>query len=424
VPVVFADQVLREVTQLVAGQAAEDELDGGSSPKHRGLFRTPPGFGLGTGLEDGSDEDAGAAGERHQIGQRRERDDVGDLVEELAGFKPTFILSVPRVFEKVYNGASQKAHAEGKGAIFDKAAATAIAWSRAEYAGKVPLGLKVKHAVFDKLVYVKLRAALGGNATHAVSGGAPLGTRLVHFFHGIGLQVLEGYGLTETCAAITLNPIGGSRPGTVGIPVPGASVRIADDGEIQVKGPMLFSGYYHNDAATAEAVSDGWFATGDIGSLDNDGYLSITGRKKEILVTAGGKNVAPAVLEDRINAHPLVNLSMVVGDKQPFIGALVTLDPESLPTWAAAHGKPEGWTIAEAAGDPEVRAEVQKAVDDANRAVSHAEAIKKFTVLGTEWSVEGGQVTPSMKLKRNVVMVENAADVDAIYDGVASTTGQ
>ncbi|MBS2534235.1 long-chain fatty acid--CoA ligase [Catenulispora sp. NF23] len=350
--------------------------------------------------------------------------DTKKIVEELGGFKPTFILSVPRVFEKVYNGASQKAHAEGKGAIFDKAAATAIAWSRAEYAGKVPMGLKVKHAVFDKLVYGKLRAALGGNATLAVSGGAPLGTRLVHFFHGIGLQVQEGYGLTETCAAITLNPIGKARPGTVGVPVPGASVRIAEDGEILVKGPMVFSGYYHNDAATNDAVTDGWFATGDLGSLDNEGYLSITGRKKEILVTAGGKNVAPAVLEDRINAHPLVNLSMVVGDKQPFIAALVTLDPESLPTWAAGHGKPAGWTIAEAAADPEVRAEVQKAVDDANRAVSHAEAIKKFTVLGTEWSVEGGQVTPSMKLKRNVVMVENASDVEELYDGVGSTTGQ
>jgi long-chain acyl-CoA synthetase len=288
----------------------------------------------------------------------------------------------------------------------------------------VPLGLKVKHAVFDKLVYGKLRAALGGNATLAVSGGAPLGTRLVHFFHGIGLQVQEGYGLTETCAAITLNPIGASRPGTVGIPVPGAAVRIADDGEILLKGPMVFSGYYHNDAATAEAMDDGWFSTGDIGSLDKDGYLSITGRKKEILVTAGGKNVAPAVLEDRINAHPLVNLSMVVGDKQPFIAALITLDPESLPIWAAAHSKPADWSLADAAADPEVRAEIQKAVDDANRAVSHAEAIKKFTVLGTEWSVEGGQVTPSMKLKRNVVMLENVADVEALYDGVGSTTGQ
>ncbi|HEY3481800.1 MAG TPA: long-chain fatty acid--CoA ligase, partial [Streptomyces sp.] len=215
-----------------------------------------------------------------------------------------------------------------------------------------------------------------------------------------------------------------AKPGTVGPPIPGAGVRIAADGEIEVRGQTLFSGYWHNDGATAEAVQDGWFATGDLGSLDSEGYLSITGRKKEILVTAGGKNVAPAVLEDRINAHPLVNLSMVVGDKQPFIGALVTLDPESLPTWAAAHGKPAGWGLAEAAADPEVRAEVQKAVDDANRAVSHAEAIKKFTVLGTEWSVEGGQVTPSMKLKRNVVMQENAADVDALYDGVGSTTGQ
>jgi len=350
--------------------------------------------------------------------------DTKKIVEELSSFQPSFILSVPRVFEKVYNGASQKAHADGKGAIFDKAAATAIAWSRADYAGKIPLGLKVKHAVFDKLVYGKLRAALGGKATLAVSGGAPLGTRLVHFFHGIGLEVQEGYGLTETCAAITLNPIGAARPGTVGIPVPGAAIRIADDGEILVKGPMLFSGYYHDDAATAEAVRDGWFATGDLGSLDGDGYLSITGRKKEILVTAGGKNVAPAVLEDRLNAHPLVNLSMVVGDKQPFIAALITLDPEALPGWAAAHGKPADWTIADAAADADVRAEIQQAVDEANRAVSHAEAIKKFTVLGVEWSIPGGHVTPSMKLKRNVVTQEFAEDVAALYAGVGSTTGQ
>jgi long-chain acyl-CoA synthetase len=325
------------------------------------------------------------------------------------------------VFEKVYNGASQKAHAEGKGAIFDKAAATAIAWSRATYAGKVPLGLKVKHAVFDKLVYTKLRAALGGNATHAVSGGAPLGTRLIHFFHGIGLEVLEGYGLTETTAALTLNPIGKTKPGTVGPPIPGAGVRIAEDGEIEVRGPMVFTGYWHNDAATAEAVHDGWFATGDLGSLDKDGYLSITGRKKEILVTAGGKNVAPAVLEDRINAHPLVNLSMVVGDKQPYIAALLTIDPEALPHWLSTHGKPTTTTLAEAAKLPELRAELQKAVDDANKAVSRAEAIKKFTVLGAEWTVEGGQVTPSMKLKRNVVMVEHAADVAELYDEVATS---
>ena len=207
---------------------------------------------------------------------------------------------MPRVFEKVYNSASQKAHADGKGPIFDKAAATAISWSRATHAGTVPLGLKVKHAVFDKLVYGKLRAALGGNATLAVSGGAPLGSRLVHFFHGIGLQVLEGYGLTETCAAITLNPPGAGRPGTVGMPVPGAGIRIAEDGEIEVRGSMVFQGYWKNDEATAEAVHDGWFPTGDLGELDQDGYLSITGRKKEILVTAGGKNVAPAVLEDRL----------------------------------------------------------------------------------------------------------------------------
>jgi long-chain acyl-CoA synthetase len=347
--------------------------------------------------------------------------DAKQIVQELESFKPTFILSVPRVFEKVYNGSSQKAHAEGKGKIFDSAAATAIAWSRATYAGKVPFTLKAKHAVFDKLVYSKLRAALGGNATHAVSGGAPLGTRLIHFFHGIGLEVLEGYGLTETCAAVTVNPIGKMKPGTVGPPVPGNAIRIADDGEVQARGGVVFSGYWNNPTATAEAIdADGWFSTGDLGSLDADGYLSITGRKKEILVTAGGKNVAPAVLEDRINAHPLVNLSMVVGDQKPFIAALLTVDPEALPHWLSTHGKPAGTTLAQAAADPELVAELQKAVDDANKAVSHAEAIKKFAVLGVEWSVEGGQVTPSMKLKRNVVMAEHAADVEALYAGVKS----
>ena len=347
--------------------------------------------------------------------------DAKMIVEELGSFQPTFILSVPRVFEKVYNASSQKAHADGKGKIFDQAAATAIAWSRATYAGKVPIGLKVKHAAFDKLVYSKLRAALGGRATHAISGGAPLGTRLIHFFHGIGLEVLEGYGLTETTAAVSVNPIGRMKPGTVGPPVPGNSIRIADDGEVQVKGGVVFSGYWHNDAATAEAVHDGWFSTGDLGSLDGDGYLSITGRKKEIIVTAGGKNVAPAVLEDRINAHALVNLSMVVGDQKPFIAALVTIDPEALPHWLSTHGKPAGTTLAQAAADPKLVAELQQAIDEANKAVSRAEAIKKFIVLGADWSIEGGQVTPSMKLKRNVVMAEHATDIAGLYEGVKAS---
>jgi long-chain acyl-CoA synthetase len=343
--------------------------------------------------------------------------DIKNLVPTFGVFKPTLVVSVPRVFEKVYNTAEQNARNDGKGPIFERAVNTAIEYSQAHDSGGAGLLLRAKHALFDKLVYGKLRAALGGRATHAVSGGASLGTRLIHFFHGIGLEVLEGYGLTETTAAITLNPIGKIRPGTVGLPVPGAAVRIAEDGEVQVRGPMVFSGYWHNDTATAEAIVDGWFSTGDLGSLDGDGYLSITGRKKEILVTAGGKNVAPAVLEDRINAHPLVNLSMVVGDKQPYIAALLTIDPEALPHWLANHSKPLGMSLAAAAADPDLRAELQRAIDEANKAVSHAEAIKRFTVLGAEWTVEGGQVTPSMKLKRNVVMAEHTADVAELYTG-------
>lgn len=341
--------------------------------------------------------------------------DTKNIVAEFADFKPTFILSVPRVFEKVYNTSSQRAQADGKGKIFDAAAATAVAWSKAQDTGKVPVGLNLKHKVFDRLVYSKLRAALGGKATHAISGGAPLGERLIHFFRGIGLYISEGYGLTETSAACAVNPYPGSKAGTVGPPVPGTQVKIADDGEILVRGGEVFTGYWNNETATKEAIVDGWFHTGDLGSLDQDGYLAITGRKKEILVTAGGKNVAPAVLEDRINAHPLVAQSMVVGDQQPFIAALVTLDPEALPFWLKQQGRPEDTPLAQLAADPALLAEVEIAIDRANKAVSKAESIRKFKVLPVEWTVEGGQITPSLKLKRHVVMLEEAEEIAALY---------
>ena len=266
--------------------------------------------------------------------------DVKNLLADLATFQPTFILSVPRVFEKVYNSSEQKAEAAGKGKIFHAAADTAIAFSEAQDQGGPGLALKAKHAVFDKLVYSKLRAALGGRVRYAVSGGAPLGPRLGHFYRGIGLTVLEGYGLTETTAASTVNTPGMIKIGTVGRPIPGVSIKIADDGEILVKGGQVFTGYYNNESATAEALRDGWFATGDLGDLDNDGCLRITGRKKEIIVTAGGKNVAPAVLEDRLRAHRLVSQCMVVGDAQPYIACLITLDEEALPAWLEQHGKP------------------------------------------------------------------------------------
>ncbi|MFE4972138.1 AMP-dependent synthetase/ligase [Kitasatospora sp. NPDC056651] len=341
--------------------------------------------------------------------------DIRDVTAELAAFKPSLILGVPRVFEKVYNTARAKAQADGKGKIFDKAADTAIAYSRALDAGGAGLVLRLKHAVFDKLVYSKLRAALGGRATHAISGGAPLGERLGHFYRGIGFTVLEGYGLTETCAATAFNPCDKPKIGTVGRPVPGCSVRIAEDGEVLLKGPHISTGYWNNPQATADSLKDGWFATGDLGSLDSEGYLTITGRKKEIIVTAGGKNVAPAVIEDRIRGHALVGEVMVVGDRKPFVACLITVDPEFFPKWKELNGKPAGATVAELATDPDLLAALQAAVDDGNAAVSHAEAVKKFRLLDTEFSEESGHLTPSLKLKRNVVLKDFAADIEALY---------
>jgi len=347
--------------------------------------------------------------------------DIKNLLPDLAGFQPTFLLSVPRVFEKVYNSAKSKAHGDGKGKIFDAAEATAIAYSQALDKGRVSPVLKVKHGLFDKLVYGKLRAAMGGKVEYSFSGGAPLGSRLGHFFRGIGITIIEGYGLTETSAPATYSPPDKLKIGTVGRPGPGVAIRIADDGEILIKGENVFRGYWHNEGATKEVLeSDGWFHSGDIGELDADGYLKITGRKKELIVTAGGKNVAPAVLEDRLRAHALVSQCMVVGDQRPFIACLVTLDAEALPAWAKANGKPEDLSAAQAAEDADVQAEIQKAVDEANKAVSKAEAIRKFTILPVDWTEEGGQMTPSLKLKRSVVMKEFASDVDALYGGPVS----
>jgi long-chain acyl-CoA synthetase len=339
--------------------------------------------------------------------------DIKNLLADFAEFKPTFILSVPRVFEKIYNSAEAKATADGKGKIFATAADTAIAWSTAQDTGGAGLGLKVRHGIFDKLVYSKLRDAMGGRVMYAVSGGAPLGTRLGHFFRGIGVTVLEGYGLTETTAPATVNVPDRVKIGTVGAPLPGVGIRIADDGEILIQGNNVFAAYHNNAEATSAAVLDGWFHTGDLGELDEDGYLRITGRKKELLVTAGGKNVAPAALEDRIRAHVLVSQCMVVGDGRPFVGALITLDAEALPAWAERHGKPG--TATDLVDDEDLRAEVQRAVDDANRSVSKAESIRKFTILPSDWTEEAGHLTPSLKLKRSVVMRECRAEVEALY---------
>ena len=342
--------------------------------------------------------------------------DLKTLLADFAAFRPTFILAVPRVFEKIYNSAEAKAEAGGKGKIFDGAATTAIAWSEALDAGTVPLGLRLRHAVFDKLVYAKLRDAMGGQVQYAVSGGAPLGTRLGHFFRGIGLSILEGYGLTETTAPATVNRPQSMRIGTVGPPLPGVDVLIADDGEICLRGVNVFKAYRGNEEATRETVRDGWFHTGDIGELDDDGYLRITGRKKEILVTAGGKNVAPAVLEDLLRSHPLVSQCIVVGDGKPFIAAIVTLDEEMYPAWAGNHGLSDV-PFSKASGDERIHAEIQKAVDTANAAVSKAESIRKFVILDTDFTEQSGHLTPSLKLKRNVVMRDFGDEVDALYGG-------
>jgi long-chain acyl-CoA synthetase len=342
--------------------------------------------------------------------------DIKQLLPDLAEFKPTFILAVPRVFEKVFNTASQRATADGRGKIFDAAAETAIAHSRGIERGKIPMRVRAKHAVFDKLVYGKLRTALGGECEYAVSGGAPLGERLGHFYRGIGLVVLEGYGLTETTAALSANLPEATKIGTVGRPLPGTAVRVADDGELLFRGGQVMAGYWRNDDATAEVMEgDGWFHTGDLGEVDDEGFVRITGRKKEILVTAGGKNVAPAVLEDRLRGHLLIDQCIVVGDGQPFIAALVTLDRDSVPVWAEQHGKSRN--IADLVDDPDLHAEVEAAVEDANKAVSKAESIRKFTILADEWTEEGGQLTPSLKLKRNVVMRELKDEVAALYLG-------
>jgi long-chain acyl-CoA synthetase len=343
--------------------------------------------------------------------------DTKDLVATMQDFRPTFVLAVPRVFEKVYNTARQRAHADGKGAIFDRAERVAISYSEAMDRRSGPgLMLRAQHRIFDRLVYGKLRAAMGGRCDAAISGGAPLGARLAHFFRGIGLTVYEGYGLTETSPAAAVNLQEHIRIGTVGRPLPGVSIRITDEAEIAIKGDIVFQGYWHNDAATAEVIdAEGWFATGDLGQLDDDGYLSITGRKKELIVTAGGKNVAPAVLEDRVRAHALVSQCMVIGDKQPFIAALLTIDEDAFPAWKEANGKPANASVADLREDETLRGEIQLAIDDANKAVSKAESIRVFRILPGDFTEANGMLTPSLKVKRTVVAKEYADEIAAIY---------
>ncbi len=341
--------------------------------------------------------------------------DARNVAKSLESFKPEFLLAVPRVFEKVYNSAEQKAEAGGKGDIFRKAANVAVAWSESLDNGGPSFKLKLQHFVFDKLVYKKIRAAMGGHLKYAISGGAPLGTRLGHFFRALGVVVLEGYGLTETTAPATISRTNSIKIGKVGTPLPGTGVRIADDGEIWLRGHNIMRGYWRNEAASAEVLKDGWFATGDIGELDEDGMLAITGRKKELLVTAGGKNVAPAVLEDPLRANPLIGQVVVIGDAKPFIGAIVSLDSEMLPIWLANHGGDNTMTVAQASKSPIVVAAIQNAIDEANKLVSRAESIRKFVIIDSELTEASGHLTPSLKLKRSVVMKDFASAVDEIY---------
>nr|WP_228507188.1 AMP-dependent synthetase/ligase [Plantibacter sp. VKM Ac-2880] len=350
--------------------------------------------------------------------------DTKQLLPSLGTFKPTFLLAVPRVFEKVYNSSEQKAEAGGKGKIFRAAAETGIAYSKALESGTVPLGLKLKFRVLDRLVLSKIRTAMGGRVRYAVSGSAPLGPRLGHFFHALGIVILEGYGLTETTAPATVNLAQKSKIGTVGPALPGVSLRIADDGEVEVRGINVFKEYWKNPEATAEAFDDGWFRTGDIGSFDTDGFLTITGRKKEIIVTAGGKNVAPAALEDPIRATPVVGQVVVVGDQKPFISALITLDTEMLPSWLANNGQDASMSAQDAARNPAVLAAVQRAIDEANTKVSRAESIRKFVILDEELTEASGHLTPKLSIKRNVILKDFAETIEGMYLGAGSPETQ
>lgn len=341
--------------------------------------------------------------------------DLKRLSNSLQTFQPSFVLAVPRVFEKIYNAALLNAQSGGKDKIFRRGADVAVRWSRALDSGKMTAPLRLQRAFYSALIYRRIRAAMGGRLEYAVSGGGPLSPDLAHFFRGVGLTILEGYGLTETTAPITVVRPGRLKIGTVGLPLGGNAVRIAEDGEILTRGTSLMRGYHDRPEANEEAFEDGWFRTGDLGSLDEDGFLTITGRKKELIVTAGGKNVAPAMLEDAIRSDALISQVMVVGDAKPFIAAIVTLDADTLPSWLAAHGLPKDLDVAAAAKEERVRRHVQEIVDKANSAVSRAEGIREFRILDRDFSMEKGHMTPSLKMKRAVIMQDFAAEIADIY---------
>lgn len=339
--------------------------------------------------------------------------DLGELPAALTSFRPTMLLAVPRVFEKLAAAARQQAEASGHQRLFAAAEATAITYSRA--GRDAGLLVRLRHAVFGRLVYPRLRAAVGGRVAWAISGGAPLSQDLGHFLRGAGITILEGWGLTETAGPVTLNLPGAQRVGSVGLPLPGCTVRIAPGGEILVQGPGVFSGYWQDPEATSEAFDGRWFRTGDLGRIDNDGFVYLTSRKKDLIITATGQNVVPTVLEDGLREHWLISEAVVTGDQRPYIGVLVTLDAAAFARWKQHQGKPASSTVSDLLGDPDLHSAVQDAVDRANTAVSRAESIKRFRILAASFA-DGAELTPTLKVRRNYVLAKYASDVEALYD--------
>lgn len=342
--------------------------------------------------------------------------DTSKLVPTMKTFKPGFLLAVPRVFEKVYNASVQSADEQRKGRIVRRAANVAVSYSKGIDRGRIPLKIKIFHKIYDVLVYRKVRDAMGGKVKYAISGSAPLGSFLGHFYRGIGIKVLEGYGLTESTAPATVNTSKRAKIGTVGYPFPGTSIRADDEGHIEIKGPHVFAGYWREPEATAKVFTeDGWLKTGDLGMLDEDGYLTITGREKDIIVTAGGKNVAPAMLEDPIRANPLVAQVIVAGDKRPFVSALITLDYEMMPAWLETHGQDRNMDHAAMIENEVVVNEIRRAIIRANKKVSRAESIRKFVIMDEEFHEGTKYLTPSLKIKRHVVLDDFADVLDRLY---------
>ncbi len=350
----------------------------------------------------------GAVNRRVRLGHAP---DPRRLLEDVATFHPTFVLGVPRVFENAFTQLSQTAAAEGRGRAFDKSVEVAIEHSRAQ--GRSGRVLRTRHAFYDRVVYRRIREAFGGRCAFGISGGAPLGDRLSHFFRGAGMPILEGYGLTETTGASTVNTPDNHRVGTVGRPLPGTAARIDENGELLLRGPHVMRGYWRDEDIEPVTDARGWLATGDLAEIDSEGFVRVMGRAREIIVTAGGKNVSPGHLEERIRSSSLVSQCLVVGDGRPYVAALVTLDPEAYDTWAERHGK---GPLRAHVSDSDLRAEIQRTVDRANATVSQAESIRRFEILAADWTEEAGTLTASRKLRRNVVVREFRREIKALYE--------